>query len=81
MCEVSPSIGFHAVTKWYMAGLKNTPAAACGGKGSKLGMGKSHCLPFEVYQALCKWLLKEGDADSIFGHCFLITTWNLMCQS
>jgi hypothetical protein len=80
MCEVSPSVSFHAKMKRYMAGLKNTSAAARGEKGGKLGEGKEP-LPFEVYRALCKWLLEEGDAESIFGHCFLTTTWNLMCRS
>jgi hypothetical protein len=67
-----------------MTGLKNTSAKACGEKGAKLceqiGEGKEP-LPFEVYRAICKWLLEEGDAESIFGHCLLTSTWNLMCRS
>ena len=72
MCEVSPSVSFHAKMKRYMAGLKNTSAAARGEMGAKLGEGKEP-LPFEAHRALCKWLLEEGDAESIFGHCFLTT--------
>jgi hypothetical protein len=48
MCEVSPLVDFHAKMKWYMAGLKNTSAAAHSEKGNKLGEGKEP-LPFEVY--------------------------------
>jgi len=80
ICEVSPSESFRSKMKRYMTGLKNTSAAARNEKGSKLGEGKEP-LPFAVYRALCKWLLEEGDAESIFGHCFLTTTWNLMCRS
>jgi hypothetical protein len=38
-------------------------------------------MPFELYRAICIWLLEDGSAESIFAHCFLTTTWNLMCRS
>jgi hypothetical protein len=80
VCEVAPTPSFHAKMKRCMTGLKNTSAAARGEKGSKLGEGKEP-MPFEVYRALCKWMLEDGSSEMIFGHCFLTTTWNLMCRS
>jgi hypothetical protein len=80
VCEVSTSAKFQAKLKQFMTGLKNTAAAARSEKGAKLGEAKEP-LPFEVYHAICKCLLEEGSAESIFGHCFLTTTWNLMCHS
>jgi hypothetical protein len=63
-----------------MMGLKNKSAEARGDKGSKLSEGKEP-MPFEVYRAICKWLIEDGSAESMFGHCFLTLTWNLMCRS
>jgi hypothetical protein len=80
ICEVSPPTTFQAKLKQYMTGLKNMSAVACGEKGAKLGEGKEP-LPFDVYRAICKWLLEEGNPESIFGHYFLMTTWNCMCRS
>lgn len=79
-CEVSPTKPFLQKMKRVMSGLKNTAARARGQAGGKLGEGKEP-LPFEVYRALCKWLLEDESNESIFGHCFLTLTWNLMCRS
>jgi integrase len=79
-CEVAPSKAFLQKMKQVMTGLKNTSAKARGTKGTKLGVGKEP-LPFEVYRAICTWLLEDGGTDCIFAHCFLIMTWNLMCRS
>jgi len=38
-------------------------------------------LPFVLYCSICKWLLEKRDENSIFAHCFLTLTWNLMCRS
>ena len=38
-------------------------------------------LSVEAYKAIAGWLLKEGTTESIFAHCFLVTTWNLACRS
>ena len=79
-CEVTPSSQFKQNLARFMKGLKNKAATARGEKGSRLNEGKDP-LPFEVYRAICKWLLEEGSAESVFGHCFLTITWNLMCRS
>lgn len=63
-----------------MKGLKNTSAISRGAQGARLIEGKDP-LPFVVYQKICQWLLEKGDKSSIFAHCFLTLTWNLMCRS
>ena len=63
-----------------MKGLKNTSAIFRGAQGARLTEGKDP-LPFVVYQKICQWLLEKGDKSSIFAHCFLTLTWNLMCRS
>jgi hypothetical protein len=57
--------------KQAMSGLKNTSARARGAAGGSLGEGKKP-LPFEVYRAICRWLLEAGDSASMFC---------LMCRS
>jgi hypothetical protein len=71
---------FYQKLKQGMTGLKNKSAEARGDKGSKLSEGKEP-MPFELYRALCKWLIEDGSSESMFGHCFLTLTWNLMCRS
>jgi len=63
-----------------MTGLKNTSAKVRSAKGTKLGEGKEP-LPFELCRALCLWLLQDESTESVFAHCFLTMTWNLMCRS
>jgi uncharacterized protein CbrC (UPF0167 family) len=60
-----------------MMGLKNKSAAACGDKGGKLSEGKEP-MSFEVYHAICKWLIEDGNAESMFGHCFLCRSRNMV---
>ncbi len=79
-CEYSPSPEFLQKLKTGMTGLKNTSAKAHGTKGVKLGEGKDP-LPFELYHAICHWLLQNESTESVFAHCFLTMTWNLMCHS
>jgi hypothetical protein len=78
--EITPPALFYQKMKQGMMGLKNKSAAARGDKGGKLSEGKEP-MPFEVYRAICKWLIEDGSAESMFGHCFLTSTWNLMCRS
>ena len=33
----------------------------------------------ELYKKLCGWLLDWNTSDGVFGHCFLVLTWNLSC--
>ena len=79
-CEVAPSKAFLQKMKQVMTGLKNTSVKARGTKGTKLGVGNEP-LPFEVYRAICTWLLEDGGTHCIFAHCFLTMTWNLMRRS
>jgi hypothetical protein len=78
--EITPPALFYQKLKQGMTGLKNKSAEARGDKGSKLSEGKEP-MPFELYRALCKWLIEDGSSESMFGHCFLTLTWNLMCRS
>ena len=75
---MTPSDHFAAELKMAMKGIKRYAARARGFAGSNLGTGKAP-LSFQVYKALCLWLLEEE--DGIFAHCFLTLTWNLMCRS
>jgi len=79
-CRVTPSKEFIQDLKVGMTGLKNKSAMARGEQGCKLGEGKEP-LPFEVYRAICRWLIEDGSTESIFSHLFLCLTWNLMCRS
>ena len=36
---------------------------------------------FGLYKALGKWLLSLPGAEGVFGHLFLILSWNLACHS
>ena len=33
----------------------------------------------DLYKKLCGWLLDWNTNDGVFGHCFLVLTWNLSC--
>jgi hypothetical protein len=79
-CEVTPSPKQQNKLKGLYKGLNRTSAQARGKSGARLGEGKDP-LPFELYRAICVWLLEDGSKESIFVHCFLTLTWNLMCRS
>jgi hypothetical protein len=79
-CEVTPSQQQQNKLKRLYKGLNRTSAKARGATGARLGEGKDP-LPFELYRAICKWLLEDYAKESIFLHCFLTLTWNLMCRS
>ena len=34
----------------------------------------------ELYKLLCELFLKHGTSDGMFGHCYLVLTWNLACR-
>jgi hypothetical protein len=34
----------------------------------------------ELFKFLCETFLKYGTADGIFGHCYLVLSWNLACR-
>ncbi|CAJ1963896.1 unnamed protein product [Cylindrotheca closterium] len=38
-------------------------------------------MSYKLYVKCCQWLLEKGDDRSIFCHCFLVLTWNLMCRA
>ena len=35
----------------------------------------------DLYKKLCGWLLDWNTSDGVFGHCFLVLTWNLSCRA
>jgi hypothetical protein len=35
----------------------------------------------ELYRMLCLWFLELGTNEGIWGYCFLVLTWNLMCRA
>ena len=35
----------------------------------------------ELYKKLCGFLLDWNPSDGVFGHCFLVLTWNLSCHA
>ena len=35
----------------------------------------------ELHKKLCGWLLDWNTSDGVFGHCFLVLTWNLSCHA
>ena len=76
--DKSPSEKFCDKLRKAMKGIKRHAASARGQDGGRLETGKA-ALSFQVYRALCKWILE--DDDGVFAHCFLTLTWNLMCRS
>ena len=38
-------------------------------------------MSFGLYKALGKWLLSLPGAEGVFGHLFLVISWNLACHS
>ena len=79
-CNVARSEHFQQELSKKMKGLKNTSAKERGLHGARLTEGKEP-LSYIVYCAICRWLLEKGDKSSIFAHCFLTLTWNLICRS
>jgi hypothetical protein len=79
-CEAVSSAAFVKKMKRLHQGLNRRSAKARGENGGKLGEGKDP-LPFELHRAICTWLLADGSKESVFAHCFLTLTWNLMCRS
>ena len=38
-------------------------------------------MSIDLYKKLCGWLLDWNTNDGVFGHCFLVLTWNLSCHT
>ena len=38
-------------------------------------------MSMDLYKKLCGWLLDWNTNDGVFGHCFLVLTWNLSCRA
>lgn len=64
----------------YFKGLKRTTTMAIARGEASVKVGKDP-LPFSLYKLICLNLLKESKKEYIFGHCFMIICWNLMCRS
>ena len=50
--------------------------ATCGCRINKEGKDP---MSVDHYKKLCGWLLDWNTSDGVFGHCFLVLTWNLSC--
>lgn len=79
-CEVIPSPEFTLKLQKAMRGLNNSAARARGRIGANLREGKEP-LPYNLYCAICRWLMESEDSEGVWAHCFLTLTWNLMCRS
>ena len=44
----------------------------------ELREGKAE-MSVELHGKLCGWMLELGTVEGVFGHCFLVLTWNLVC--
>ena len=80
VCGVSKPAVFEAELSRSIKGLVRSRAKANETSGSRLTEGKDP-LPFSAYKFLAKKMLEESGSDAVFGHCFLVLTWNLMCRS
>ena len=38
-------------------------------------------MSMDLYKKLCGWLVDWNTSDGVFGHCFLVLTWNLSCHT
>ena len=52
--------------------------ATCGHRSNKEGKDP---MRMDVYMKLWGWLLDWNTNDGVFGHCFLLLTWNLSCHT
>ena len=52
--------------------------ATCGSRINKEGKDP---MSVDLYKKLCGWLLDWNTSDGVFGHCFLVLTWNLSCHA
>lgn len=63
-----------------MKGLTKEKAKENQATGARLTEGKD-ALSFEGYKFLAEKMIEEEGSEGVFGHCFLVLTWNLMCRS
>ena len=47
--------------------------------GCRINQEGKDPMSMELYKKLCGWLLDWNMSDGVFGHCFLVLTWNLSC--
>jgi hypothetical protein len=50
------------------------------GDGQDVKEGKDP-MSVELYRKLCLWFLELGTDEGIWGYCFFVLTWNLMCRA
>ena len=66
--------------KKFFAGLKHTTQKQKATAGSKVSEGKS-AMSFQLYQTLCKSLMRSGKREDLFAVSYLTMSWNLMCRA
>ena len=63
-----------------LSGLKRTVAIEKQRGDGRVETGKEP-MSFGLYKALCKWFLDVSGSDGVFGHLYLVLSWNLACRS
>ena len=48
-------------------------------RGCRINKEGKDPMSVDIYKKLCGWLLDWNTSDGVFGHCFLVLTWNLSC--
>ena len=46
-------------------------------RGCRINKEGKDPMSVDLYKKLCGWLLDWNTSDGVFGHCFLVLTWNL----
>ena len=64
----------------HFKGLKRTTVQSISNGQGNIKVGKDP-LSFGLYRFLAKSFLEQSSKEYIFGHCFMIMCWNLMCRS
>ena len=47
--------------------------------GCRINKEAKDPMSMDLYKKLCGWLLDWNTSDGVFGHCFLVYTWNSSC--
>jgi hypothetical protein len=77
--EAMPA-AIRAALEKYFKGLKRTNAKELSEGKGQVRIGKSP-MDFSLFRFLALRLLSMGDTDAIFGHLYMMISWNLMCRA
>eukprot|EP00644_Phytophthora_capsici_P007803 jgi/Phyca11/126113/e_gw1.61.106.1 len=64
----------------FFKGLHHTVARFAQNSNTSLCEGKEP-FSFSMYRALAKAMLQSTRKQDVFGHAFLLASWNLMCRA